>query len=83
MPTIKEIAERAEVSYSTVSRALNNKKGVRPEVRESVLNLAREMKYFPDSSAMALVKKKVGGGHSGFPERFRRTHRQRKLRELP
>jgi LacI family transcriptional regulator, galactose operon repressor len=60
LPTIKEIAERAEVSYSTVSRALNNKKGVRPEVRESVLKLAREMKYFPDSSAKALVKKRVG-----------------------
>lgn len=60
MPTIKEIAKRAGVSYSTVSRALNHKKGVRPEVREDIIQLAREMKYFPDSKAKALVEKRVG-----------------------
>lgn len=60
MPTIKEIAHKAGVSYSTVSRALNGKKGVRPEVREAVLELAKEMDYFPHSSAKALVQNRVG-----------------------
>ncbi len=60
MTTIKGIAKRAGVSYSTVSRALNQKKGVRPEVRQSILELAREMRYFPNSKAKALVEKRVG-----------------------
>jgi LacI family transcriptional regulator len=60
MPTIKEIAQKAGVSYSTVSRALNGKKGVRPKVREKILALAKEMDYFPHSSAKALVQNRVG-----------------------
>ncbi|OPY84683.1 MAG: HTH-type transcriptional repressor CytR [Smithella sp. PtaU1.Bin162] len=60
MTTIKEIAKRANVSYSTVSRALNNKKGVRAEIRERVNKIANEINYFPHSSAKALVKKRVG-----------------------
>ena len=60
MPTIKEIARRAGVSYSTVSRALNQKRGVNPELRERIHHLAKEMNYFPHSSARALVRKRVG-----------------------
>lgn len=60
MPTIKEIAEKAGVSYSAVSRALNNKKGVNPTTRENIIKLASDMKYFPHSSAQALVQNKIG-----------------------
>ena len=60
MTTIKQIAEKAGISYSTVSRALNRKRGVRSEVRTRVEQLAREMNYFPHSSAKALVEKRVG-----------------------
>lgn len=60
MPTIKQIAQKAGVSYSTVSRALNGKRGVRPESRELILKIAKEMNYFPHSSAKALVKNRVG-----------------------
>ena len=60
MTTIKKIAQIAGVSYSTVSRALNNKPGVRPEIREKIHSIARELDYFPHSSATALVKKRVG-----------------------
>ncbi|KIX11248.1 LacI family DNA-binding transcriptional regulator [Dethiosulfatarculus sandiegensis] len=60
MPTIKEIALKAGVSYSTVSRALNDKKGVKPQVREKILKLAKEMNYFPHYQAKALVQKRVG-----------------------
>jgi LacI family transcriptional regulator len=59
-PTIKEIAKKAGVSYSTVSRALNQKKGVRPEVRDLVLKIAKEMDYVPHASAQALVQNRVG-----------------------
>jgi LacI family transcriptional regulator len=59
-PTIKEIAKKAGVSYSTVSRALNNKKGVRLDIRDRVLKIAAEMDYAPHASARALVQKKVG-----------------------
>jgi len=58
--TIKEIAKKAGVSYSTVSRALNEKKGVRPEIRELVMKIAKEMDYAPHASAQALVQKRVG-----------------------
>ena len=60
MPTIKEIARKAGVSYSTVSRALNGKKGVTPNKREEILGLAKEMDYFPHSSAKALVQNRLG-----------------------
>ena len=60
MVTIKEIAKKAGVSYSTVSRALNQKKGVRRKVREEIHRIADEMNYFPHSSAKALVQNRVG-----------------------
>ncbi len=60
MSTIKEIAKAAQVSCSTVSRALNNKKGVSSEVREKIVKIASELSYFPHSSAQALVQNRVG-----------------------
>ncbi len=60
MATIKQIARKAGVSYSSVSRALNGRPGVRPEVREKVLRLARELNYHPHSSAKALVQNRIG-----------------------
>ena len=59
LTTIKEIAKRAGVSYSTVSRSLNDKKGVRADIREAVQKIAKETGYFPHSSAQALVKNRV------------------------
>ena len=49
MPTIKEIAQKAGVSLSTVSRALNNKKGVSPKMRDEIIQIADKMSYFPAS----------------------------------
>ncbi|MCB2228196.1 MAG: LacI family transcriptional regulator [Desulfarculaceae bacterium] len=60
MSTIKEIAKAARVSCSTVSRALNDKKGVSDEVREKIVKIAQELSYFPHSSARALVRNRVG-----------------------
>jgi LacI family transcriptional regulator len=55
--TIKDIAKKANVSYGTVSRALNNKYGVKKETRERVLAVAGRMGYSPNGIARGLVKK--------------------------
>ena len=45
--TIKDIAKRAGVSYSTVSRALNDVSAGRSENKQKILEIAREMGYIP------------------------------------
>lgn len=45
MAGIKEIAERAGVSMTTVSNVLNKKKNVGAETREQVLRIAQELGY--------------------------------------
>jgi LacI family transcriptional regulator len=56
-PTIKDIAKKAKVSYGTVSRAINNKYGVKKETRERILSIAVTMGYSPNAIARGLVKK--------------------------
>ena len=60
MATILEIARLAKVSCSTVSRALNGRKGVSERMRAKIMKLAQELNYYPDSTAQALVSKRVG-----------------------
>ena len=60
MTTILEIARLANVSCSTVSRALNGRKGVGEKMRSKIIELAQEMDYYPNSTARALVSKRVG-----------------------
>jgi LacI family transcriptional regulator len=57
--TIKDIARKANVSYATVSRALNNKRGVRESTRHRIVQLAAEMSYTPNALARGLVKKQT------------------------
>ncbi len=57
--TIKEIAEKANVSIATVSRALNNSPKVKEATKELIMNLAQEMNYSPNFVARTLVKKKT------------------------
>jgi LacI family transcriptional regulator len=45
--TLKEIANIAGVSTSTVSRVINNSKPVNEEVRKRVLNVLKETNYLP------------------------------------
>jgi DNA-binding LacI/PurR family transcriptional regulator len=45
MATIKEIANRLQISSATVSMALNNRAGVNPDTKKKVLNLAEELGY--------------------------------------
>ncbi|AZO94800.1 LacI family transcriptional regulator [Halocella sp. SP3-1] len=44
--TIKDIAEKAAVSISTVSKSLNNKPGVSQATRQRIINIAKELDYF-------------------------------------
>lgn len=53
--TIKDIARMANVSHTTVSRALNDKSRIRDETKERILSIAKELNYRPDFIARSLV----------------------------
>jgi len=53
--TIQDIAERANVSISTVSRVLNNTAPVAEETRERVLSIIAELGYKPNLFAQGLA----------------------------
>lgn len=55
--TIKDLARVAGVSYSTVSKALNDSPLVRPETKNKILKVAEEMGYEPNFAAQRLVSK--------------------------
>jgi DNA-binding LacI/PurR family transcriptional regulator len=52
--TIKELALRADVSHSTVSRALNNHPALARETVERIQQLARDLNYVPSHFARGL-----------------------------
>lgn len=54
MATLKDIAAAVQLDASTVSRALNGSDRVKPETREVVLEVAREMGYVPNLLARQL-----------------------------
>ncbi len=58
--TIKDIAERAGVSKTTVSFAFNDPGKISAETRERVLTIATELGYVPDPVARTLITKKIG-----------------------
>ncbi|KXZ40211.1 transcriptional regulator, LacI family [Alkalithermobacter thermoalcaliphilus JW-YL-7 = DSM 7308] len=56
--TIKDVAKRAGVSISTVSRVINNSKPVSNEIRQRVMSVIKETGYVPNPVARSLVTKK-------------------------
>lgn len=55
--TIKDVAKAANVSYSTVSRALSNSPEISEETRARVLKVCKEMNYTTNMVARAMVVK--------------------------
>ncbi|MBN7574285.1 MULTISPECIES: LacI family DNA-binding transcriptional regulator [Clostridium] len=53
--TIKDIAKLANVSHTTVSRALNNSPYINEETKVKIMALAKELNYVPNYSAKSLV----------------------------
>ncbi len=56
--TIKDIAKIANVSHTTVSRALNNQARIRNETKEKILSIAKELNYRPNFIARSLVMRR-------------------------
>jgi DNA-binding LacI/PurR family transcriptional regulator len=56
-PTIKDVAERAGVSVSTVSYVLNNSGPVASDRRNRVLDVVRALEYLPNDSARRLKRR--------------------------
>ena len=77
MITIKDVAERAGVSTTTVSLALNNKGTVGQETRQRVMEIAREMGYMPSNAAKSLVSNRTGiiGVAFPIPDMLTYTHK--------
>lgn len=59
MITIKEVAELAGVSKSTVSRVLNNNGYVNEETRSKIEEVIKQYNYFPSASARNLSKRET------------------------
>jgi len=53
--TIRDVAKEANVSYSTVSRVLNNNKHVRPDKRQMVLDAVSRLGYVVNQQARSLA----------------------------
>ena len=56
--TIKDIAEKLNVSIATVSRALRGSSEIKKETKMAVLEMAKEMDYHPNLLASSLSSKK-------------------------
>lgn len=58
-PTIKEIARRLNISFSTVSRALHNHPSIGLRTRTRVQDLAKELNYEPNQTAIFFQQRKT------------------------
>ncbi len=54
--TIKEVAEAAEVSISTVSKVINGHYSISEATAQRVRKVMRELNYYPSSSAQSFAK---------------------------
>ena len=59
MPTIRDIAARAGVSISSVSRALNDYPDINEETKARILKIAEDMHYWPSATAKTLATQRT------------------------
>ena len=57
--TVRDIARQLNIAQGTVSKALGNKAGVSPELRQTVLKAAEEMGYTANHLAQAMARAPV------------------------
>lgn len=57
--TMEDIAEQAEVSINTVSRALNDKPDINDQTKKEILRIADELNYQPNRFAQGLRSSKT------------------------
>lgn len=58
-PTLREVADKAGVSVSTVSRVINDQPGIGSETRARVLAVAQELQFAPNAAAQNLATKRT------------------------
>ncbi|MBO1510174.1 LacI family DNA-binding transcriptional regulator [Metabacillus bambusae] len=56
--TIKDIAKLANVSHTTVSRALNDSPLIKDKTKQKIIEIANQLNYSPDVHARSLVLQK-------------------------
>jgi LacI family transcriptional regulator len=59
-PTIYDVAEKAGLSVSTVSRAVNTPHLVQEKTRQRVMRAVEQLKFVPKAAASVLARKHVG-----------------------
>lgn len=57
MSTLKDVAEKAGVTVTTVSRVINNRGYISEKTRKKVYDVMREIGYLPNEAARSLSKK--------------------------
>lgn len=57
--TVRDIAKQLNIAQGTVSKALGNKAGVSPELRQTILKAAEEMGYTANHLAQAMARAPV------------------------
>jgi DNA-binding LacI/PurR family transcriptional regulator len=60
MGSLREIAQEAGVSLSTVSRALRGSEAISEQTRKRVVEIAERINYLPNKAAQMLVDRKSG-----------------------
>ena len=61
--TIRDVAKKAGVSITTVSKALNDYSDVNPETRQRIREIAEELNYVPNAAGRTMggkVDKVIG-----------------------
>ena len=58
MATLKDVAQLAGVTVTTISRMLNNRANVSPKTRAKIEQAMQELDYQPNEIAQSLIKQK-------------------------